>query len=50
MTDAQAALAQVSEALEAMRGDWLGDGFTKLRRQLAELRIAYNAACDALRS
>ena len=32
MTDAQAALAQVREALEAMRGDWLGDGFTKLRR------------------
>lgn len=32
MTDAQSALAQVREALEAMRGDWLGDGFTKLRR------------------
>lgn len=32
MTDAQAALAQVREALAAMRGDWLGDGFTKLRR------------------
>ena len=31
-TDAQQALAQVREALEAMRGDWLGDGFTKLRR------------------
>ncbi len=32
MTDAQQALAQVCEALEAMRGDWLGDGFTKLHR------------------
>lgn len=32
MTDAQAALAEVREALAAMRGDWLGDGFTKLRR------------------
>ena len=31
-TDAQAALAQVRDALAAMRGDWLGDGFTKLRR------------------
>lgn len=32
MSDAQSALAQVCEALEAMRGDWLGDGFTKLHR------------------
>lgn len=61
MSDAQSALAQVREALEAMRGDWLGDGFTKLHRsqivavldgqaaEIEQLRAALKTCVWALR-
>ena len=50
MTDAQQALAQVREALEAMRGDWLGDGFTKLRRsQIVAVLDEQEAEIEQLR-